>query len=95
MAAVLADGTTIIDNAAREPEIIDLCNMLVQMGARIDGAGTPRITIEGCRALHPTTHRIVGDRVVGGTWAYRRGHHPRRVRVDGRRPGVHDARWSG
>lgn len=70
MAAVLAIGTTVIDNAAREPEIIDLAVMLNQMGARVTGAGTATITIDGVDALHPTTHRTVGDRVVGGTWAY-------------------------
>lgn len=70
MAAVLAEGTTTIDNAAREPEIIDLVEMLNQMGARVTGAGTATLTIEGVPALQPTRHRTVGDRVVGGTWAY-------------------------
>lgn len=70
MAAVLAQGTTVIDNAAREPEIIDLAGMLGQMGAKIFGAGSATITIEGVDTLHPTAHRTVGDRVVGGTWAY-------------------------
>ena len=70
MAAVLAQGTTVIDNAAREPEIIDLAMMLRQMGAEISGAGSATITIQGVDALHPTVHRTVGDRVVGGTWAY-------------------------
>ena len=69
-AAVLAEGTTVIDNAAREPEIIDLVRMLQQMGARIEGAGTATITIQGVDRLHPTRHHTVGDRVVGGTWAY-------------------------
>lgn len=69
-AAVLADGKTVIDNAAREPEIIDLVQMLQQMGARIEGAGTATITIDGVDRLHPTRHHTVGDRVVGGTWAY-------------------------
>ena len=70
MAAVLARGTTVIDNAAREPEIIDLAGMLKQMGAEIAGAGTGTITIDGVSALHPASHRTMGDRVVGGTWAY-------------------------
>ena len=70
MAAVLASGTTVIDNAAREPEIIDLAVMLGQMGASVSGAGSATITIEGVDRLHPTEHRTVGDRVVGGTWAY-------------------------
>lgn len=68
MAAVLAEGETTIDNAAREPEIVDLCEMLVQMGARIDGAGTSTLTVVGVDRLHPTTHRVVGDRIVGATW---------------------------
>ena len=83
MAAVLADGTTVIDNAAREPEIIDLAVLLGQMGARIDGVGTATITIEGVDALHPTTHRTVGDRVVGGTWAYAAAITRGSVRVEG------------
>ncbi|MGH3513882.1 MAG: UDP-N-acetylglucosamine 1-carboxyvinyltransferase [Pseudonocardiaceae bacterium] len=70
MAAVLAQGTTVIDNAAREPEIVDLCVMLQQMGARISGAGTSTLTIEGVDALAPTDHRVIGDRIVGATWAF-------------------------
>ena len=69
-AAVLAKGTTVIDNAAREPEIVDLCNMLVAMGAQIGGIGTSTIEIVGVDALHPTTHRAVADRIVAGTWAF-------------------------
>ncbi|TKV61069.1 UDP-N-acetylglucosamine 1-carboxyvinyltransferase [Nakamurella flava] len=69
-AAVLAEGITVIDNAAREPEIIDLVQMLQQMGAEISGAGTATITIQGVDRLQPTRHHTVGDRVVGGTWAY-------------------------
>jgi UDP-N-acetylglucosamine 1-carboxyvinyltransferase len=68
MAAVLAHGTTVIDNAAREPEIVDLCVMLQQMGARISGAGTSTLTIEGVDALAPTEHRVIGDRIVAATW---------------------------
>ncbi|CAM2917180.1 UDP-N-acetylglucosamine 1-carboxyvinyltransferase [Saccharomonospora xinjiangensis] len=70
MAAVLAEGTTVIDNAAREPEIIDLCTMLTEMGARIEGAGTSTLTVEGVDSLHPTEHRVIGDRIVGATWAF-------------------------
>ncbi len=70
MAAVLAQGTTVIDNAAREPEITDLCVMLQQMGARISGAGTSTLTIDGVDTLHPTQHRVIGDRIVGATWAF-------------------------
>jgi UDP-N-acetylglucosamine 1-carboxyvinyltransferase len=69
MAAVLAHGTTVIDNAAREPEIIDLCDMLAQMGAQISGSGTSTLTIDGVDALRPTTHRTVPDRIVAGTFA--------------------------
>jgi len=69
MAAVLAEGTTVIDNAAREPEIVDLCTMLQQMGARIEGAGTSTLTVHGVDSLRPTRHRVIGDRIVGATWA--------------------------
>ena len=69
-AAVLADGVTILDNAAREPEIVDLCEMLISMGARIEGAGSNTLTITGVERLNPTTHDVVGDRIVAGTWAY-------------------------
>jgi len=68
-AAVLARGTTVIDNAAREPEIVDLCSMLVAMGARIDGAGTSTITVEGVQTLSPVDYTTVPDRIVAGTWA--------------------------
>ncbi|RFU19748.1 UDP-N-acetylglucosamine 1-carboxyvinyltransferase [Geodermatophilus marinus] len=69
MAAVLADGTTVVDNAAREPEIVDLCSMLSAMGARIEGAGTSTITVEGVEELRPVTYTTVPDRIVAGTWA--------------------------
>jgi UDP-N-acetylglucosamine 1-carboxyvinyltransferase len=68
-AAVLAKGTTVIDNAAREPEIVDICAMLSAMGAQIEGAGTSTIVVDGVDALRPVTHRTVGDRIVAGTWA--------------------------
>ncbi len=70
MAAVLAKGTTTIDNAAREPEIVDLCQMLVAMGAQIGGIGTSTLEIDGVEALQPTTHDVVPDRIVAGTWAF-------------------------
>jgi UDP-N-acetylglucosamine 1-carboxyvinyltransferase len=70
MAAVLADGHTEIDNAAREPEIVDICSMLSDMGAQITGAGTSRIEIDGVDELHPVEHRTIGDRIVAGTWAF-------------------------
>ncbi|EEI17900.1 UDP-N-acetylglucosamine 1-carboxyvinyltransferase [Corynebacterium lipophiloflavum] len=69
-AAALADGRTTLDNAAREPEIVDLCDMLNSMGARISGAGSSTITIDGVDKLAPTEHVVVGDRIVAGTWAY-------------------------
>lgn len=69
MAAVLAKGTTVIDNAAREPEIVDLCSMLVAMGARVEGIGGSTLTIEGVASLMPADHAAVADRVVAGTWA--------------------------
>ena len=70
MAAVLAPGTTVIDNVAREPEIIDLCEMLVAMGARIDGISSSTLTIDGVDRLKPVTHATVTDRIVAGTWAF-------------------------
>ncbi|HVF03941.1 MAG TPA: UDP-N-acetylglucosamine 1-carboxyvinyltransferase [Frankiaceae bacterium] len=69
MAAVLADGTSVIDNAAREPEIVDLCDMLVAMGARIGGIGSSTLEVEGVAELRPTTHDTVPDRIVAGTFA--------------------------
>lgn len=68
MASVFARGTTVIDNAAREPEIVDLANMLNSMGAHIQGAGSPIITIEGVDRLHPVEHTVVGDRIEAGTF---------------------------
>ncbi|MEV0561998.1 UDP-N-acetylglucosamine 1-carboxyvinyltransferase [Dactylosporangium sp. NPDC050588] len=70
MAAVLANGRTEIDNAAREPEIVDICRMLTDMGADISGAGSSRLVIEGVPELRPVSHRTVGDRIVAGTWAF-------------------------
>ncbi|MFA9430171.1 UDP-N-acetylglucosamine 1-carboxyvinyltransferase [Egicoccus sp. AB-alg2] len=69
MAAVLADGTTVLDNAAREPEIQDLCRMLVAMGARIDGIGSPTLEIEGVDRLAPVTWETCPDRIEAGTYA--------------------------
>ena len=68
MASVFADGVTTIDNAAREPEIVDLANLLNEMGAKISGAGSPVIEIEGVSELHPVTHKVVGDRIEAGTF---------------------------
>lgn len=69
MAGVLAAGKTVIDNAAREPEIVDICEMLIKMGADIEGVGTSLITINGVSELKPTEHTTVPDRIVAGTWA--------------------------
>ncbi|AIK85959.1 UDP-N-acetylglucosamine 1-carboxyvinyltransferase [Corynebacterium glutamicum] len=69
-ASVMAEGRTVLDNAAREPEIVDLCRMFRSMGANIEGEGSPTITIEGVEKLTPTQHEVIGDRIVAGTWAY-------------------------
>jgi UDP-N-acetylglucosamine 1-carboxyvinyltransferase len=68
MAATLAEGETVLENAAQEPEIPDLAEMLITMGARIEGHGTSRIRIEGVRELHGVAHRIVPDRIEAGTF---------------------------
>ena len=69
MAAVLAKGPSVIDNAAREPEIVDLCNCLVAMGASISGIGTETIEIEGRDRLHGATYRVMPDRIEAGSYA--------------------------
>ena len=68
MAAVLADGTSVLENVAMEPEIVDLAECLVAMGARIEGAGTSRITVEGVERLHGCEHAVVADRIETGTF---------------------------
>lgn len=68
MSAVLAEGTTILENAAREPEVVDLAELLIAMGARISGHGTDRIVIEGVDKLHGTDYTIVADRIEAGTF---------------------------
>jgi UDP-N-acetylglucosamine 1-carboxyvinyltransferase len=70
MAATHARGTTVIDNVAREPEVVDLCEMLVAMGARIDGIGSSTLTVEGVERMTPVEHATVPDRIVSGTWAF-------------------------
>lgn len=69
-AAVLASGTTTIDNAAREPDLVDLGEFLISMGAKIEGLGTPLITITGVKELKPTDHTTITDRIIAGTWAF-------------------------
>lgn len=68
MAAVLAKGTTVIENAACEPEVEDLCNMLVSMGAKIEGIGSPMLKITGVAKLGGTEHTVIADRIEAGTW---------------------------
>ena len=68
MAATLADGITILENAAREPEVIDLANCLISMGAKINGAGSDVITIEGVKSLHEATYQVMPDRIETGTF---------------------------
>ncbi len=91
MAATLADGETIIENAAREPEVVDLANFLISMGAKIRGAGTDRIVIEGVKRLKGTSYDVLPDRIESGTYlvagAITRGH----VRIKGTRPDHLDA----
>ncbi len=69
-AAVLASGQTIIDNAAREPDLVDLGEFLVAMGAQIAGLGSPLITITGVKKLNPASHATIPDRIITGTWAF-------------------------
>jgi len=91
MAATLADGETVIENAAREPEVVDLANFLIAMGAKIKGAGTDKIVVEGVKKLHGTTYEVLPDRIEGGTYlvagAITRGH----VRLKNTRPDHLDA----
>jgi len=68
MAATLAEGTTVLENAAREPEVVDLANCLIAMGAKIEGAGTDRIRIEGVAKLHGANHSVMPDRIETGTY---------------------------
>lgn len=69
MAAATAKGTTVLENAAREPEIVDLCNLLVAMGASIDGIGSETLTIEGRERLHGATYKVMPDRIEAGSYA--------------------------
>jgi len=91
MAATLADGETIIENAAREPEVVDLANFLITMGANIQGAGTDKIVIQGVKRLRGTTYDVLPDRIEGGTYlvagAITAGH----VRIKNTRPDHLDA----
>lgn len=86
MAATLAQGTTVLENAAREPEIVDIGRMLQAMGAHIEGLGTTTMTIEGVSRLHPVVHRTVPDRIVAGTWAFAAAITGGRVEIRGAEP---------
>jgi UDP-N-acetylglucosamine 1-carboxyvinyltransferase len=68
MAATLAEGETVLENAAREPEVLDLARLLVKMGARIEGIGTERMVIHGVEALHGAQHEVIADRIETGTF---------------------------
>ena len=68
MAAVLAEGQTVLENAAREPEVVDLAELLIKMGARIQGHGTDRIVIDGVTSLHGATHEVIPDRIEAGSF---------------------------
>ena len=91
MAATLAEGETVLENAAREPEVVDLANFLISMGAKIQGAGTDKIVIQGVAKLHGTTYEVLPDRIESGTYlvagAITRGH----VRIKHTRPEHLDA----
>jgi len=91
MAAVLADGETVIENAAREPEVVDLANCLVAMGARISGAGTDVIRIQGVERLHGATHRIMPDRIETGTYLCAAAAAGGEIRLTGTSAGYLDA----
>jgi UDP-N-acetylglucosamine 1-carboxyvinyltransferase len=86
MAAVLAEGTTVIENAAREPEIVDLAAMLTSMGARIEGAGTSHIEIEGVEELAPANHTTIPDRIEAATFLVATAMAGGRVHLDRARP---------
>src|SRR3989442_7923526 len=68
MAATLAEGETLIENAAREPEVADLADLLIKMGAQIEGAGTSTLRISGVSSLHGATHAVIPDRIEAGTF---------------------------
>jgi UDP-N-acetylglucosamine 1-carboxyvinyltransferase len=91
MAACLAQGTTVLENAAREPEVVDLAKCLLAMGARIGGAGTDVITIEGVAQLRGATHRIMPDRIETGTFLAAAAATGGRVRLHGTDAGILDA----
>jgi len=91
MAAALARGTTLIENAAREPEVVDLADCLNAMGARIEGAGTDMIEIEGVDVLHGTHYSVLPDRIESGTFLVAAAMTGGRVRIKGAAPQIMDA----
>ncbi|MGE0371224.1 MAG: UDP-N-acetylglucosamine 1-carboxyvinyltransferase [Gammaproteobacteria bacterium] len=91
MAAALAEGTTVIENAAREPEVVDLANCLNQMGARVSGAGSDTIVVEGVERLTGTTYSILPDRIETGTYLVAAAITGGRIRVKKTRPDLLDA----
>jgi UDP-N-acetylglucosamine 1-carboxyvinyltransferase len=91
MAAVLADGLTVLENAAREPEVVDLARCLLAMGAKIEGAGTDVIRIEGVPFLHGAQHRVMPDRIETGTYLVAAAATGGRVRLTGAAPESLDA----
>jgi len=91
MAAALADGTTVLENAAREPEVVDLANCLNKMGAKISGAGTPTITIEGVDTLKGTRYDVLPDRIETGTYLVAAAITGGRIKVKDTQPGMLDA----
>jgi UDP-N-acetylglucosamine 1-carboxyvinyltransferase len=91
MAAALAEGRTVIENAAREPEVVDLATCLSEMGARIEGAGTAIITIDGVDRLHGARHRVMPDRIETGTFLVAAAATGGHVRLNGARADILDA----
>jgi len=91
MAAALAEGTTVLENAAREPEVVDLANFLNAMGAQVTGAGTDRIEIDGVRSLHGTRYRVLPDRIETGTFLCAAAMSGGRILVRDTSPGLLDA----
>jgi UDP-N-acetylglucosamine 1-carboxyvinyltransferase len=91
MAATLAEGTTVIENAAREPEVVDLADCLNAMGGRVRGAGTDVIMIEGVERLHGARHRVMPDRIETGTFLAAAAATGGDIRLTGARPGILDA----
>ncbi len=91
MAATLAQGTTVIENAAREPEVTDLANCLIAMGARVKGAGTDVITVEGVERLHGARYQVMPDRIETGTFLVAAAATGGSIRLNGARPDILDA----